>query len=691
MLIISIITAIVSILLAIAVIFKRYQSLPNVSFSVSLLSTASVVLGDAICLFRPEAVTGWKNFVFISEAVMVSSWLLFTMSFARTNSVAAVGKFSRLLVYLSPLFIVFFMTVSVESFFYSPEFESERVLFLDNAGYIFNLFLLLYSIVSIINLEATLRSSSGVNRWRIKYTLFGVGAILSVNIFYYSHALLYRSLNMNLLPVKTGTILISILLIAFSLLRHKAMDVEVSVSRNVFYKSLSLVIFGIYLLGLGVIGEGMRYFGPTAGKNITAFLGFIGAILLLTIMFSEQLRRKAIVVINKNFYSQKYDYREQWLKFTERISLKHSLYDLLGSIAEGFNDVMGVKGMAIWLKEKENGKFFCAMALETEMVDLKPGRDLTDFIRSKKWILNVHDAWSREIVENNAEFIGKARASLIVPLLNLDELIGFVVLGEGIGGNEYNYEDYDLLKALAGQATASILNARLSQELTEAKEMEAMGRLSSFILHDLKNATSMLSLITHNAEEHIDNPDFQRDAIKAISNTSEKIKGIIGKLKNLPKKTTLDLEYSDLGTHLKRSIRQLNLNGNTGLSYRESAPVKTCYDREEILKVIMNLVLNALDATANQGDISVEIGTDEDMGYIKVSDNGCGMTSEFVEKSLFKPFQTTKKKGLGIGLYQCKAIVEAHGGKLKVISREGEGTDFFVYLPLTSEIQGEKS
>ncbi len=691
MLTISIITAIISILLAIAVVFKRYQSLPNVSLSVSLLSTAFVVFGDAICLFRPEAVNGWKTFVFISEALMVSSWLLFTLSFARTKSTVAVGKFSWLLVYLSPLFIVFFLTVPVESIFYSPEFETERVLFLDNAGFIFNLFLLLYSILSIINLEATLRSSSGINRWQIKYTLFGVGAILSVNIFYYSHALLYRSLNMDLLPVKTGTILIAILLIAFSLLRHKAMSVEVTVSRNVFYKSLSLVIVGIYLLGLGVIGEGMRYFGPTAGKNITAFLGFIGAILLLTIMFSEQLRRKAIVVINKNFYSQKYDYREQWLKFTERISMKHSLHDLLGSIAEGFRDVMGVKGTAIWLKENENGAFFCAMALETEMVGVKPGRDLTDFIRSKQWILNVHDLLSREIVENNPEFIGEAGASLIVPLLNADELVGFVILGEGIACNEYNYEDYDLLKALASQATASILNARLSQELTEAREMEAMGRLSSFILHDLKNATSMLSLITHNAEEHIDNPDFQRDAIRAVSNTSEKIKGIIGKLKNLPQKTTLNLEYSDLGTSVKSAIRQLDLNGNAGLSYRESAPVKTCFDREEILKVVINLILNALDATDNQGDISVEIGTKEEMGFIQVSDNGCGMTHEFLEHTLFKPFQTTKKKGLGIGLYQCKTIVETHGGKLKVTSREGEGTDFFVFLPLTPENQGEKS
>ncbi|HDH04687.1 MAG TPA: PEP-CTERM system histidine kinase PrsK [Nitrospirae bacterium] len=682
MLVISIITVIIAVLIAFAVIFRRYRSLPNVSFSISLLSTACVVLGDSMSIFRPESVIWWKGLVFVSEAVMVSSWLLFALSFARTNYWAAVSKFSRLLIYLSPLFIVFFITVPAKDFFYSPEFGSERILFLENAGYIFNLFLLLYSIVSIINLEATLRSSAGTNRWNIKYILFGAGGILSINIFYYSHALLYRSLDMNLLPVKTGVILISILLIGYSLLRHKVMDVEVVVSRKILYNSLSLIIVGIYLLGLAVIGEGMRYFGPTAGRNIMAFLGFIGAISVLSIIFSEHLRRKAIVFINKNFYREKYDYRQEWLKFTERISLKHSFDELLASIAEGFKDAVGVRTTAIWLKEKDNGEYVCARASVAGVVNEKPGVDLVELIRDKKWILNIHDSGTMEIVVNNAGFIEKTAASLIVPLLNVDELTGFIILGEGIAGNEYNYEDYDLLKTLARQATAAILNAGLSVELTQAKEMEAMGRLSSFIIHDLKNTASMLSLIVQNAGEHIDNPDFQRDAIKAVSNTAEKIKGIIGKLGNLPKKTSLDLEYSDLGHYVRRVIRQLNMNGDTGLSYKESEPVKTRFDREEMTKVIVNLIINALDATGNQGDIKIEVGTEENMGYVKVSDNGCGMTGEFIEKRLFKPFQTTKKKGLGIGLYQCKTIVEAHSGKLKVVSREGRGTDFFLYLPL---------
>jgi signal transduction histidine kinase len=119
------------------------------------------------------------------------------------------------------------------------------------------------------------------------------------------------------------------------------------------------------------------------------------------------------------------------------------------------------------------------------------------------------------------------------------------------------------------------------------------------------------------------------------------------------------------------------------------------FDREEIRKVVLNLIINAIDASARNGKIKIKVGIENDMGFIMVSDNGIGMSKEFIETKLFKPFQTTKKKGLGVGLYQCKAIVEAHSGKMRVKSTEGEGTDFFVYLPvhtreLSTDIQKQR-
>jgi len=689
-LILSISTIVISALIAFAVTFKKTQRLSNIAFSVGLLATACVTFGDTMAVSRPEQLALWKTIVFISEAVMAVSWLLFALSFARTDYRKKIGRFSKFLLFLSPAFMILLMFTPQRAFYYSPEFEAEKILFLDNVGYIFNLMLLLYSIASIINMEATLKSSSGTARWHIKYALVGVGGILAVNIFYYSHALLYRSIDMNLLPVRTSIFLISIILIGFSLLRHKFTDVEVVVSRKIFYRSISIIIVGFYLLGLGLIGEGMRYLGPKVGKNIAVFLGFTGAIGILVLILSEQLRKKVTVFINKNFYSQKYDYKSRWLQFTHRISSKHSMDELLSSIAEGFKEAIGVRGTSVWLREKDNGEFRCAKNIDAVATKVKPDKELISFLQDKGWVFNVNDTKNITTALRSSEFIKKSRASLIVPLLDKEKLIGFVVLRESLADNDYNYEDYDLLKTLARQATAAIMNAKLSEELIEAKEMEAMGKLSSFIMHDLKNAASMLSLIAQNAEEHIDDPNFQRDAMESVANTAEKIKGLIQKLKGLPSKISLNLERGDLGATVKEAVRKLDLNGKVRLNYEGVEPVRTIFDREEIRKVVLNLVINAIEASNAAQEVKIKVGIYNDMGFIKVSDNGIGMSKKFMETRLFKPFQTTKKKGLGVGLYQCKTIVEAHSGKLKVKSTEGKGTDFIVYLPIESKQANRK-
>ncbi|MDH4027482.1 MAG: PEP-CTERM system histidine kinase PrsK, partial [Nitrospirota bacterium] len=680
---ISVITIVLLILVAVVVIFKRRPRLPDIAFVMGLLSTAAVISGDSMSILQPDLFNKWKRLVLASEVLMAPSWLLFTLSYAREEYRNNISMLYRLLVLLPPAFLVYLVSLPVASFFYAPEFKAEGILFLETPGYVLNLSLLLYSILAIINLEATLRSSSGVKRWHIKYVLIGVGGVLAVNIFYYSHALLYRSINMNLLPVRTSVILVSMLIAGFSLFKGKVMDIEVLVSRKVVYRSVSIFIVGLYLLGLGVIGEGMRYFGPKAGKNITTFLGFAGAIAVISIIFSEQLRRRVIVYINKHFYRTKYDYREQWLNFTRRISLKHSFEELVYSIAEGFKDAMGVKGASIWLKEKGNGEYVCLKAVDTVTIDIEPKKELTEFLRDRKWILDVHDDKCRHVIAENSEFIERHMVSLIVPLLNVDELLGFIILREDLADTDYNFEDYDLLKTLAGQATTAILNSRMSQELTEAKEMEAIGRVSSFIMHDLKNTASMLSMIVQNAEEHLDNPEFQKDAIRAVSNTSEKIKVIIGKLKNLPQKMTLNLQYADLVPCVSTAIRELDHNGDCTLSFNEPGPLMVKFDMEEITKVVVNLVINALDATDNRGKVEIALERENEMAVIRVSDDGPGMSDEFIEHRLFKPFQTTKKNGLGIGLYQCKTIVEAHSGKIKVKSSEGGGTEFSVYIPLS--------
>jgi len=256
-----------------------------------------------------------------------------------------------------------------------------------------------------------------------------------------------------------------------------------------------------------------------------------------------------------------------------------------------------------------------------------------------------------------------------------------LVLGRPVNQNEqYLYEDYDLMKTLARQAASALMNHRLSEQLARSRELEVMGRVSAFIIHDLKNLVYTLSLTVDNAQEHIADPEFQEDMLDTLSNTVNRMKVLISRLKNLPEKRSLELEQVNL--YLLAADTAAMVPGNGSVSVGGSDSVAEV-DREEIQKVVMNLIVNALEATDGKGPVRVVVGTGSEP-FIRVSDNGCGIPEEFLRSQLFSPFKTTKKKGLGIGLYQCRQIVEAHGGRIDVESTVGKGTVFTVWLPSVS-------
>jgi putative PEP-CTERM system histidine kinase len=265
----------------------------------------------------------------------------------------------------------------------------------------------------------------------------------------------------------------------------------------------------------------------------------------------------------------------------------------------------------------------------------------------------------------------------LVPLLSEHRLEGFIALEGRINPDEVlTYEDYDLMKVLARQSTAAILNLRLSAELSAAREMELMGRVSAFVMHDLKNLVSNLGMVVDNAENYLDDPEFQVDMLDTLRGTVGKMKGLIQHLRTLQEKPLLERRKYDLRQVVDEALGSLSLS-NVRVS---GNAVEADIDAEEIQKVVLNLVLNALEAGGkNQARAWVEVGGDG-QACIRVRDEGCGMSEEFIRTRLFKPFETTKKKGFGIGLYQCKHIVEAHGGRIEVHSEEGVGTEFTVML-----------
>ncbi len=288
------------------------------------------------------------------------------------------------------------------------------------------------------------------------------------------------------------------------------------------------------------------------------------------------------------------------------------------------------------------------------------------------------------IKEANPDYFRDARIRYGVSLLSGNEFLGLLTLDEKLTKEDFSAEDFELLKVIADQAAFELVKLKVSRQLSEAKEIEAFKTMSSFFFHDLKNLASNLSVTMENLPTLYQNPEFRRDALKAVSESLDKINQMCGGLALLRHTITLHEVAADLNDLVISALSSFNGSRPAIVQDLKMLP-RVNVDPEQIEKVLTNLILNARDAVANGGEIKVSTGRREQGVFLAVSDNGCGMSEEFIENSLFHPFKTTKKKGMGIGLYHSKMIVEAHHGKIEVQSEEGKGTTFRVFLPVAEK------
>ena len=257
-----------------------------------------------------------------------------------------------------------------------------------------------------------------------------------------------------------------------------------------------------------------------------------------------------------------------------------------------------------------------------------------------------------------------------------------MTLGDRVGGLAFSVQDLDLLKSVSDQSAANLLNIELSQRLSRAKQLEAFQAMSAFFVHDLKNTASTLSLMLQNLPVHYQDPKFREDALRGIAKTVDNINDLIQRLSVLRHELRVHPVECDLN-ELVRGFLSSEVQAQGVEVQTEFRPLpKMKVDPEQIRKVVTNLLINAREAVSAGGRIRVETNRQKDWAVLAISDNGCGMSPDFVQRSLFRPFQTTKKRGIGIGMFHCKMIVEAHRGRIEVESEQGKGTSFRVLLPI---------
>ncbi len=655
---------------------KEGRSFRFLASAALLLLYCQLEVFDLLVYLNPHELFFWKKFSLICESLLPAVALLFSLTFYRTSGLRNSGWISRIFLCLSPLFLILVLTVSPEKFIFSPDFAEEKILFLGQWGFFFYLGIMFYLTLSLVMLERTLIALPVHERWSIKFEIIGMGVLLAASLIFYSQSLLYRSIDMNLLPTRSLALLVAVGLIIFSRIKRGGGN-PISVSRGVAFQSVVVLALSLYLIGIGLLGEGMRYLGVSFQKNFFIIIGMLSGLAILLVFLSENLRRKINVVLQKNFFRNKFDYRRQWLEFTRRISGAGSYEQLQLITLTFFCETFGFVGATLYLKDDSSGNYIRASRFRVGVEEAFFNNDnsLVSYLAKRDWILSVNDR-ETDILSRNEEFFSENDISLIVPLRFAEKLEGFVVCSRLINSSEsFTYEDFDLLRVLARQTTSAIVNRRLSEEIAASRELVAMGKVSAFVMHDLKNQVSSLSLMVENAADYIDDHEFQEDMLETLAGTIEKMKKLIARLKNLREKPELNLVELDLLELVRHTLQ----NFNHDVKLVADGPVPALIDREELSNVLLNLLINAFESGSEGQAVVVTVGYgDDSRPCVKVSDQGCGMSADFIDTHLFRPFSTTKKMGFGIGLYQCKQVVEAHGGRIEVESEKGVGTTFVV-------------
>ncbi|HEV2694556.1 MAG TPA: ATP-binding protein, partial [Verrucomicrobiae bacterium] len=292
------------------------------------------------------------------------------------------------------------------------------------------------------------------------------------------------------------------------------------------------------------------------------------------------------------------------------------------------------------------------------------------------------EKWAEALRLCHPEEFRKGGNRVCVPMIVGDEFLGLMIIGDRVGGVPFSWQDFDLLKCISDQIAAGLLNTRLSQKLLQAKELEAFQTMSAFFVHDMKNTANTLNLMLQNLPVHFDNPEFRADALRGIAKTVERVNHLISRLGSIRGELQIRPAEADLNTVIAKALEGWEEVAGIKLKKDFAALPRFNFDADQMLKVAINLIFNAREAVTAGGQVQITTTQNNGSAILTVSDNGCGMSPEFMHRQLFRAFQTTKKNGLGIGMFQSKMIVEAHQGRIEVDSEPGKGTTFRVALPL---------
>ncbi|MHB1332337.1 MAG: XrtA/PEP-CTERM system histidine kinase PrsK [Sulfuriferula sp.] len=556
------------------------------------------------------------------------------------------------------------------------------------------------AVLGMALVEQLFRNTRSEDRWSIKYLCFGLGGMLVYDFYLYSDAMLFQHIDAEIWAGRGIVNALSVPLIAISAKRNPNWDLRVTVSRRLFFHTAALLGAGVYLLIMAGAGYYIRTFGGEWSSILQAAFLFGAFVILLSILFSGTLRARVRVFLSKNFFSYTYDYRDEWLNFTRILSQGDSGEQLCTRAIQAVAGLVESPSGALWLT-REPHQFTRIVSWNLQNADGEEPIDgpLAAFLTQREWVINLDEYRSQPDLYEDLQLPSWLNAIpdawLVAPLLVRDKLIGFMIIGHSLGKISFDWEVSDLIKTAARQAAANLAQMEAAEALTVARQFESFNRMAAFVVHDLKNLIAQQSLLVSNADKYKHNPEFVDDMISTVESSVTRMDRLLQQL-NSSQPAKLAEHKIELGGLLAEIIGEKHVYRLKPALQLDEASIEIDANHERLKRVLGHILQNALEATPYDGHIEVRLSRKDNNAIIEIADSGCGMDSVFIRERLFRPFDSTKGSGMGIGAYECREYIRELGGKIDVTSSLGQGTTFDIHIPLatarqpiSNQMQGE--
>ncbi len=545
------------------------------------------------------------------------------------------------------------------------------------------------AVFGLFLIEQLLRQADPTARWALRPLCIGLAGVFAFDLYLLADAMLFGRLDPQIWAARGAANAFVILFVAVATARNPTWSVELHVSRVAVFHSTAILLSGLFLLLVAGAGYIVRFIGGEWGRALQIEVVFVALLVGVLVVSSGRFRAGLRVFISKHFFSYRYDYREEWLRFTRTLAPAHDVREVQERTVRALADLVESPAGALWVRD-DDAVYRPAARWNMAAIDAtEPATGpLVAFLARSAWIVDLP-----EYKEDAARYSGLVAPSwlveapsvwLVVPLLSATELIAFVVLAKPRADIEVNWEVRDLLKVASRQAASYLDQVRATEALVEARKFDAFNRMSAFVVHDLKNLVAQLSLMLKNAERHRDNPEFQKDMLATV----EHALGRMNKLMLQLRSGATPVGNARVAS-LEPIIREacvMHANAHAAIDL-DLEPGLTAVGHEDRLgRVIGHLVQNAIDASAAGGRVSVRSYRQDPFSVVEVADTGAGMTPEFIRERLFKPFETSKATGMGIGVYESAQYVSSLGGQILYDSKVGVGTSSRLLLPAIAAV-----